>query len=271
MSITTDNYSQHPAINQSLLKKLLVSPKQFKYERDNPRPDAPHFRVGRLAHTLILEPHLVDEHYALYEGRRAGKAWQEFQVENQDKTILNRTELTKCEGIARAVLGCPEAVRHFRAPIEIERALRWFDEETGAECKARLDVIGRAVVDIKTSASLTPRRFERAAVDYGYHIQCAFYHDGALANGYELQTLPVLIAVDSAPPHDVIVYQVPEHVIEFGREEYRRLLSLYIQCEANDHWPGQAEGLQTLELPDWAYPTTEMPALTFGGSALEDA
>jgi hypothetical protein len=270
--IIDSDYDTHLGMNWSRLRALRTSPLLFQYESYTSREDKPYYRLGRLAHTIVLEPTRVKDLYVCYDGRRAGKVWDDFQEKHSALTILNRAEWTKAEGVARAVLTNPVAVHHLRAPVEIEVPLTWTDRETGIRCKGRLDFIGRGVVDLKTSARLSVRRFPAKVHELGYHGQLALYHDGASANGYDLAEEPRMIVVDSAPPFDCHVYWLPEHVINAGRELYRHLLRTYADCMLRNSWPGEAPHEIELALPQWAYDETadrDGLELTVGGATLE--
>jgi hypothetical protein len=65
------------------------------------------------------------------------------------------------------------------------------------------------------------------------------------------------IIVESAPPHAVVVYEIPDDVLVQGREDYTRLLVALSECEDQDDWPGPFTEVQTLTLPTWAYPQAE--------------
>ena len=63
----------------------------------------------------------------------------------------------------------------------------------------------------------------------------------------------VEIVVESEAPHAVVVYQIPDDVLEYGRDEYRRLISILDECEQAKSWPGPCETEQVLTLPSWVY------------------
>jgi hypothetical protein len=267
------DYAQIPGMNWSRLKSMRMSPLQFYHDYRAAATaafDAPHFRIGRLAHTLILEPDLVGAHYVCYEGSRRGNGWRDYKADHADKQILTRVEWDKAQGAAHAVLEHPAARRHLVSPIAVEETLTWFDVELNVPCKGRLDVIGRSVVDIKTTAHLHTRLFPTAAARLGYHCQLAYYQDGARANDYAVDDRPVLIAVQSEAPWDVLVYRLPAHVLEAGRAEYRSLLQRYVECTRSGEWPGQAGDELELELPAWAYLPSTDATLTIDGVAIEE-
>lgn len=78
--------------SSSVLKLMLKNPREYhrKYvlnEVEN--KSSPALIIGSYAHTRILEPHLVDEEYAIYtEGQRRGQKWKDFQEANDGKAIL---------------------------------------------------------------------------------------------------------------------------------------------------------------------------------------
>jgi len=125
-------------------------------------------------------------------------------------------------------------------------------------CKGRLDKVVRSdnggcdlIVDLKTTADASPWGFGRSAAKYDYHTRAAWYADG-YSEATRRHARFVLVAVETKPPFDVVVYSVPPHVMEAGRAVYRRLLDRWRQCSGDDYWPGIADDELELELPRWA-------------------
>ncbi len=94
-----DNEAYHgdrEYISSSGLKLILKNPREYyrKYvlnEQDNQNVAA--LSIGSYAHTRILEPHLVEEEYAIWTGgRRQGKDWKEFEEANKSLTILTASQ-----------------------------------------------------------------------------------------------------------------------------------------------------------------------------------
>jgi hypothetical protein len=111
--------------------------------------------------------------------------------------------------------------------------------------------------------------FANAVARYGYHAQLAWYLDGLRTNGIEVHDTPILVAVQSSPPHDVVTYHLPDHVVQAGRDEYRKLLVKVAECEASGDWPGIAPEELEMVLPEWGYQIDDEPlALTIGGAPL---
>lgn len=263
-------YEKLPGIRWSTLKHMRTSPLHYQHASTAPPEDKTHWLIGRAAHAYVLEPDTFAARYVCWSGRRQGKLWDAFeeQQEAEGKTILTLTEWAKAVGAGTAVLRHPVAARYLDGDGPRESVVTWVDEETGLACKARLDYLWRRVVELKSTALIEPRRFASAAARLGYHHQLAFYEDGARANGLNIITAPVVVTVESVPPHDVAVYQVPRQVVEIGQREYRRLLARVKSCLEKDEWPGVAADVTELELPEWAW-TDEDRALTLGGELVE--
>lgn len=254
-------YRAHNALNISALKEMRRSPLHYLHRIAFPRT-SPAMALGTAAHVATLEPERFASQYAIWDrvtdsGRaapRSGKAWDAFVAEQSGRLILTASEAEIARAIAHAVRHDPVAVPYL-ATGEPEVVMRW--QMHGRECKGRVDWLTRidgkpVIVGLKTARDPSPFPFGAASAKLGYHLQWAWYHDGYLANG-GLTPRMVEIVVESAPPHAVVVYQIPGDVIEQGREEYERLLDRLTECEDTNHWPGPAEVEQVLTLPTWVY------------------
>lgn len=249
------NYASINAVNWSTLSVLDSSPLHYRYALEHPREDTDALQFGRAVHCLILEPDLYRERYAVWAGAdrrtRAGKEqWLAFEDELGDRTVLSCDTADAAHAAASAVLDAP-GVRDLLLGASVEHTIQWTDPVTRIDCKGRLDAItadGR-VLDIKTTRHLLPRRFASAAAALRYHGQLAFYHDGA---GCTDSNAPVIIAVESQPPHDVAIYDCGLWLVP-GRALYRRLLDRLAECRRADKWPGMVPEPMVLDLPAWAY------------------
>jgi hypothetical protein len=96
-----------------------------------------------------------------------------------------------------------------------------------------------------------PRRFVKQFVDLGYAMQLGWYVEGLLATRRKVNGASV-IAVETSPPYCVVVWEIPQHIIDWGRAEAIEMARKYRCCEACGSWPGVADGRQIMELPEWA-------------------
>lgn len=260
MSITPgipfEQYLKLPGLSASTLKKLMRSPLAYKWALDHPdHTSSAAQALGTAAHTAILEPAKLKTDYMLWDGgTRRGKAWDEFKASNASKTILTADEFADVKAMYAAVRGFAPAARYLQNG-QAEVTLQWAMQ--GRAFRGRVDWIteieGRTVlVDLKTTRDARPFKFGADAFKLGYHIQFALYCDGWQALTGEMPAF-VVLAVENQAPFEPAVFEVPEEVLERGREEYQRLLDTLNTCEATGHWPPAAETEQRLTLPRWAY------------------
>jgi hypothetical protein len=256
--VTESEYSLIDAIRWSHLREMKLSPKHFKAAVEKAAEDAAHFRIGRAIHCYVLEPDAFDQTFVCYResksvGEGARKKWQAFQEAHADRTILSVEEHDAAVGAACALLSHSVASRLLSGGVK-EHLVQWVDDETGLRCKGRLDQANGHLCDIKSGRSVEHRQFAAQAARLSYHGQLAFYLDGAIASGMEIDPEPIILAVESAPPHDVVCYRMTESIVELGRREYHDLLGRLAECRARDRWPGQApDTIVELVLPEWAY------------------
>jgi hypothetical protein len=60
------------------------------------------------------------------------------------------------------------------------------------------------------------------------------------------------VAVETAPPYDVGVFQISTEVLSEGWALVRRLLGELLICQRADEWPGRYPEPVPLELSRWA-------------------
>lgn len=260
--MTFDEYRASPGLNISALKHLRHSPQMFIHRLENP-DSSPAMQFGTLAHLLTLEPHRSDEAVPWTKraesgamSPRRGKDWEAFKAEHAGKLIVTLDEMNDAEDLARAVRSDPVAAKYlFKGEAEVSFSWQW----PVGRCKARADwvtsVDGRlTLVGLKTARDCRPFQFGAAAARLGYHLQWAWYQDGwREAHGTDTAPRMVEIVVESEAPHSVIVYTIPDDVLEQGRGEYQDLLIAYQECQRSGDWHGPADVEQVLTLPSWVY------------------
>ena len=265
--MTFDEYLALDRVNWTLLKEMRRSPLQFDFRRHNPREDTKRLAGGRATHTAILEPDRFLLDYALWTGdRRAGKEWDKFCAAHPGRTILKADDYASALGQRDAVRAHPAASALLRVGRP-EETILWTDEETGLDCKARLDWLGEALVDVKTTVDVDASRFGALAYRYGYHMQIAFYLRGLRARGMEVPAK--IIAVETAEPYEVAVFALDDDAIWAGDEEVGELLRRVSQCRTAQAWPVRYPAEEPLRLPSWAFPDegAEGLGLIIGGEA----
>lgn len=251
LDVSRRAYDALEALNFSTLVELAKSPAHYAHRRGNPRTDNASLQRGRLGHICTLEPKRLETDVMVWDGgEKRGKEWAAFKECHAGKEIVKPDELETAMAMAAAVRRNPASARYVKGGAA-EVTMVWTVD--GHKAKGRPDYLSAvAMVDLKTTRDASPDGFARAAFNYRMHVQAAWYSDGyAAATGKRLPY--VVVAVESAPPHPVVVYRVDEDVLALGRAEYRRYLNTLSLCAQQNDWPGYSTGELALTLPRWAY------------------
>lgn len=270
MKIIPGDYSEHKALNASVIKLGVHSMKKMHYAITHPidEPTAA-MRLGSAAHYAINEPHKLATHCVIWDGRKQGKAWDAFETENERKTIVSPAEMENAVAMSAAVYADADAASLIRG-TKLEQPIYWSDARYGA-AKARPDNVGDGYfLDVKT---VTPNqfalhRFDAYCFGFRYYIQFGFYSIGLRANlGGTSYPKCRVIFVENAPPFDVVCAEVDEGLMDYGRSESVRIAAQYRACEKSGVFPGISPGRRiVLSAPTWAaeqmerVPTEEMDA-----------
>jgi hypothetical protein len=248
--VPIDVYHDGPGVSSTGLKEILKSPAHYRAYRLE-KSDSEAFRFGRLVHLRLLEPALYAMTVAVEpqaDGRtKEGKAAKaEFALKNGDKETISAADSEKIEALAAAARANKLAANIF-AKGSAEVSAYWTDEATGVLCKARADLLrGDVLFDLKTCYSAQPKEFQKAILNYQYHVSAAFYLDG-------FQTVqPVKhfswIAVEKTAPHCFGFYAADQELLNAGRAEYQRALEIYAECEKTGNWPGYEQKFINISL-----------------------
>lgn len=247
------------SLSRSGAKKLLPPscPALFKYERDHGEPPKDAFDIGHAAHKFALGvgPEIVVVDAPDWRTAAARQAREE--IREAGAVPLLPDDFAMVTEMAEALKRHPVALALFSDGTP-EASLFWPDDETDVMRRARLDWLpnhtngARMVIpDYKTARSADPEQFAKAAVDYGYASQAAWYTDGVAALGLAEDLAFVFVVQMKAPPYVVTVVQLDVNAVRIGRHLNRRAIDLYARCVAEDHWPGFSEDVAHVSLPYW--------------------
>lgn len=277
--IPNEEYHKGPGISRSGLMKLKRSPYHYwnqyinlDYEPDEPTPI---LILGSFFHTLVLEPHLLEERFFVNpesetldeEDKKDKEKKKELKekknkikeekkhAEETGKLIISKKEANKAyamlESLKRKDGGeLYECIRDTKI-AKIEQSIYWTDEETGILCKARPDIIyGNIVIDLKTTANASPWNFSKISYDKGYHIQAAMVKEGLrIVENINMSKFR-FIAIETSKPYVVTNPPFSQEALEVGHNEFKSLLNKYKECSENNHWPSYEE--QEINIPRYA-------------------
>jgi len=231
---------------------------------------------GKAFHCALLEPerfaaaYLVEPTFGdcrFKENKANRDAWRKDNAcarcgryPGQDKPACDACPGLLEQSAHLACRGMADSIRRHRLASRLlvdgdaEVTLRWKDEPTGLECKARADFYVKRhafALDVKTTENASPDAFPRDAARYGYGRQAAFYGDGFAAIDEAIEHFLFLV-VEKAPPYAVAVYALDEDSIARGRASVRRDLEALADAFERDDWRAYSENIVTIGLPGWA-------------------
>jgi len=125
----------------------------------------------------------------------------------------------------------------------------------GVRSKMKIDYLlpdVNVIVEYKTAADARPDKFTKAAIDYGYDVQTAYYIDGMkFLSGEDWKF--IFIVQEKEPPFAVNYFIASKEFIDLGMKKVRVGLKRYFEClEKKDFSHGYVEQFIDLIPPTWA-------------------
>lgn len=256
-------YHADPALSSTGARRIIAPgcPALFDHERRNPRQATPAMKLGRSAHRVILG---VGSDIALgdFPDFRT-KAAQQWRDETEASGLIPLLESGKewqaIRGMRDALHAHPAFARLFSADRgTAETSIFWTDEETGVECRARLDFLPNPVdglrlivPDYKKTADPYPGAFARDAAKYGYPMQADWYLRGVKALGLDPDPVFVFVTQSADPPYLVSVVQLTAEDLQHAHDRNRQALHAFAHCTETGQWPGYDERVHVINMPTY--------------------
>lgn len=249
------SYQQLDAISQSMIKDAHNEGWRYFYERHIagtlPSKRSPAMELGTALHLALLEPErferkvlVIPDDVLASNGARSGGKWKEFQAANADRVLLKSDDFSSVAFAAEAARRHPAAGTLLKAQGACESVETWQLEIEGQQvsCKGIIDKVipGLAIVDVKSTSVVQPRKFRAQAEDLLYDVQATFYREAWRAKtGEELPF--VFVAVEMEPPYRVRAYQVPDDWFISGWVIIRDILAQYVSRKAENNWVDECD------------------------------
>lgn len=281
-SLSNDEYHSSAGISRSALMRFKRSPMHYWHEYESgdfvkAEPTSA-LILGDVVHTLVLEPHLYAERYAIqpvlpalpkvgllrdvgrdiYETQKAARAAMEaqndalghaFLISSAGKMVISADVAAKAVAMAGAIQSNPIAVDLLQ-DCAMESSIYFDHQPTGIQLKARPDAWnGSIIVDLKTSVDASFRGFQGSAFGYGYFLQAAFCHEALKSVGVEMEKF-VFLVVEKTPPYATAIYVLDDDALQFGINQLDELMARFKICQDTQNFPDY--GIQTLTLPGYA-------------------
>lgn len=235
-------------ISSSGLKLLLKDPRTFykkyvKQEKDD-GPRADHFGFGSYVHTLVLEPHLVDVEYGIYEGVKRGKKWEAWQDENPGKIAITPSQKQQAFYMVQE-FNKNHWAKELCIDGEAEKTLCL--EMNGVKVKVRADYLqGNRIVDLKTTAyGCSLEEVQAATLKWDYDLSAALYVDAYsqfTGNQHDFYFIYLSKQYNSCE-----VWKASEQLLENGRKKYKEAIETLKSNRETGRWYNR--GIQLLTLP----------------------
>lgn len=252
-------YRKEPGVNQSSLKKILLSPAHYQAALKFKMIPTPAMEMGTALHALSLDgEEAFDKSYVKKpEGLSlATKQGKEWKAEAGRKKILSTGGKDDPWG---SVQGMNESLKR----------LQWFNPDQpdyikynevsvywdwmGVHCKARLDRVALEeglVLDLKTTDTIEPDLFLKKVIGLGYDFQAAYYAKAAeVAFGKPFKFL--FVAVERKAPYTVDIFEATPDMMEEAMYKCEEALRRYSLCTENNEWPNREPLVRQLDYPSW--------------------
>lgn len=249
----SNNKEQYLPLSYSSLKAFARSPLAFLQYKNEPRNETPAMRFGTMVHRRVLEEDTFMDTVAVYEGRRAGGAYERFKREHAGKDILTATEMQNVQKAASSIMQHPLAAGLISDLESTE--LEFKIEQLGIPHRGFIDGINHwCLLDLKVTQRVDDHSLMRTIYDFKYYMQAAIYERAATLMGYELDSY-FIVAVESAAPHHVNVVELEPHYIARGHMEWEMLLKRYKAWDGTAaHSHEQQNEAILMDAPAWVSP-----------------
>jgi len=251
--LSNDDYHARDEISSSMLK--LLDEKTPAHVKGAEAKKGAALDRGTAYHTGLLEPHNYETTLMRGPADRRGKKWADAQekADADGKILLVEGDFDDGLRIRDAVHGQPHIANLLQKNNrQIEYSA--FAELDGVRQRTRPDVYlpdDEIMIDPKSTQSASYDDFQRAIVNYRYHIQAAMYpYVWEGAGGGKVREF-LFLAIETKPPFAAALFELDHECFDEGWTAYRNAVELYKECVATDTWPGYPTETQTMALPRW--------------------
>ena len=204
----------------------------------NRKPTAS-MNLGKAAHLHALGagPEMVVwEHDGRTKAGKLERAERAADIAAERIVAVTEAEREQVLGMVKALRANPEVAAMLDSG-KPEVSAFW--TERGAWCRARFDLLGPVAYDYKTAEDVSPRGFEHAMTDYGYHQPAEFYQRGLLALGHPAGDAPMrFICQEKRAPYLVQVHTCDDLAMEVARVLNDRAIDVYAEAIRSGEWAG---------------------------------
>ena len=280
-----EEYHASDALSNSGMKTILhKSPRHYQYQYlEGNQKDTAALAFGRALHCAVLEPEKFDAEYVIEPdvnmSTKAGASEYLKWIAGITGDLYFLDSTTKMDEIREQIgemkqrlklniinASFAEMIADICASIKAKRSavsllqmdgrneVSFFCEYDGVMLRARMDrVLGAHVgIDLKSCQDASPEGFERAAYNYGYHMQAYFYSwIYEQVTGEQMKDF-VFICVEKEAPHCVGLYRASPEMLELGKLDVEKAINIYKESQKRGIWFDYDDRIIPLGLPRYA-------------------
>lgn len=235
-------------VSSSGLKLLLSDPRTFykKYVKgeEDSSLKADHLGFGSYVHSLILEPHLTDAEFGVYDGVKRGKNWEQWQDDNPGKIAVSPSQRQQAYYMVEEFNKNVYA-KELICNGEAEKTL--CVEINGVKVKVRADYLqGTNIIDLKTTGYGTSlEEVQSSTMKWQYDLSAALYTDAFTQ--YTGEKHDFYFVYLSKKYNSCEVFKASEQLLENGRKKYLEAIETLKKNRESGLWYNK--GIQELTLP----------------------
>lgn len=244
-------------VSNSLITAALRSPAHARAILDGvDQEDTEALRFGNIFHCAMLEPDAFAARYVVEPEwgdcrKTENKAKRDGWRESNTRTIISAEHASLATKMAASLRR--RRLSDVFSGGEAELTLRWADEQTGLECRARVDYyveeLGLAI-DLKSTMDASKNGFRHSVERYGYDRQEVHYTNALRAVGLPVNEFH-FVPVEKFGIFAAAIFKMDRESSYNAAEEWRRGMELIARCHASGEWPGYPEEVQELSIRKW--------------------
>ena len=208
-------YLGKAALSSSSIKLLLDSPKKYKYVTKYGSQESNALDAGWLFHTCILEPDVFEKQIFVEVQSKNTKAYKLAKEEHGK--VYTMKQKNDAERLADAFFRNEHALKLI---TDCEFEVPAIGMVQGYPFRGKADVLGKGIVDLKTTADL--KAFPYSAKKYGYDVQVYLYSE-LFNKPYEEFKF---VAIDKGSL-DIGIYNVSQEFYETGKAKVTKALEVF--------------------------------------------
>jgi len=208
-------YLGKAALSSSSIKLLLDSPKKYKYVTKYGSQESNALDAGWLFHTCILEPDVFEKQIFVDVQSKNTKAYK-LAKEKYGK-VYTMKQKNDAERLADAFFRNEHALKLI---TDCEFEVPAIGMVQGYPFRGKADVLGKGIVDLKTTADL--KAFPYSAKKYGYDVQVYLYSE-LFNKPYEEFKF---VSIDKGSL-DIGIYNISQEFYEAGKAKVTKALEIF--------------------------------------------